>query len=142
MQIERSVLDAIRQHLIAAYPAEGCGFLVGQRQDDDVVVSRQLPVHNHRDADGAERTRYVVSPDDFLSAERAAAVDGLQVVGVYHSHPDVGAIPSTYDREHAWPWYRYLIVSVVRGVVEDERAWALADDRSNFVEHAVRVKEH
>ncbi len=142
MQIEHSVLDAIRQHLIAAYPAEGCGFLVGQRQDDDVVVSRQLPVHNHRDADGAEHTRYIVSPDDFLSAERAAVMDGLQVVGVYHSHPDVCATPSTYDREHAWPWYCYFIVSVMRGVVEEERAWELADDRNSFVEHVVCVKEH
>ncbi len=142
MQIERSVLHAIRQHLIAAYPAEGCGFLVGQRQGDDVLVSRQRPVHNHRDADGAERTRYFISPDDFLSAERAAAADGLQVVGVYHSHPNVGARPSTYDREHAWPWYRYLIVSVMRGVVKQECAWELADDRSSFVEHVLRVKEH
>ena len=139
MQIEHSVLDAIRQHLIAAYPAEGCGFLVGQRQDDDVVVSRQLPVHNHRDADGAEHTRYIVSPDDFLSAERVAVMDGLQVVGVYHSHPDVGATPSTYDREHAWPWYCYFIVSVMRGVVEEERAWELADDRSQFHEEKVIV---
>ena len=142
MQIERSVLDAIRQHLIAAYPAEGCGFLMGQRQGDDVLVSRRLPVHNHRDADGAEHTRYFISPEDFLSAERTAAVGALQIVGVYHSHPDVSARPSTYDREHAWPWYRYLIISVMSGVVEQECAWELADDRSSFVEHVLRVKEH
>ncbi len=142
MQIGRSVLAAIRRHLISAYPAEGCGFLVGARRPDgEVVISHQLPVDNHRVADGAARTRYFISPDDFRVAEREAAANGLQVVGVYHSHPDSAAQPSSYDREHAWPWYRYLIASVIGGVVEDERVWELTDDRGRFVEHAIRVKE-
>ena len=124
MQIARSVLVAIRRRLVAAYPAEGCGFLVGARgANGDVVISRQLPANNHRTADGAERTRYLISPEDFRFAEREAAVDGLLVLGMYHSHPDVAARPSSYDREHAWPWFRYLIVSVVGGVIKDERAW-------------------
>lgn len=142
MQIERSVLDAIRQHLTAVYPAEGCGFLIGRHVGDEVLVSVQRSVHNRRDANGAERTRYYISPGDFLSAERAATAAGLQIVGVYHSHPNVSARPSDYDREQAWPWYRYLIVSVMRGVVEQERAWELADDRSSFIEHELRVKEY
>lgn len=142
MQMVRSVLDAIRRHLIAAYPAEGCGFLVGARRPDgEVVISHQLPIDNHRVADGAARTRYFISPDDYRFAESEAAADGLQVVGVYHSHPDSAARPSSYDREHAWPRYRYLIASIIRGVVEDERAWELTDDRGRFVEHAIRVKE-
>ncbi len=142
MQIARSVLAAIRRHLVAAYPAEGCGFLVGNRRpNDEVVISHQLPVDNRRVGNEAERTRYLISPDDFRRAEREAAADGLHVVGVYHSHPDVAAQPSSYDREHAWPWYRYLIVSVVGGVAKDERAWELTEDRDSFVEHAINVKE-
>lgn len=142
MQIRRSVLADIRRHLVAAYPAEGCGFLVGARQrDGEVVINDRHPVNNHRFGDGAERTRYLISPDDFRLAERQAATDGLELVGVYHSHPDVAARPSSFDREHAWPWYLYLIVSIAGGVVKDERAWELTDDRSGFVEHAVRIKE-
>ena len=142
MQIARSVLVAIRRHLVTAYPAEGCGFLVGARRPDGaVVISQQLPVNNHRVTDGAARTRYFISPDDFRCAESEAAAAGLQVVGVYHSHPDSGPQPSSYDREHAWPWYRYLIVSVIGGVVKDERAWELTDDRGGFVERELRVKE-
>ena len=142
MQIARSVLAAIRRHLVAVYPAEGCGFLVGARRPDgNVVISHQLAVDNHRVADGAERTRYVISPEDFRFAESEAVADGLQIVGVYHSHPDSAAQPSSYDREHAWPRFRYLIASISGGVVEDERAWELTDDRAGFVEHAIRVKE-
>ena len=142
MQIARSVLAAIRRHLVAAYPAEGCGFLVGaQRANGEVVVNRELPITNGRVADGAAQHRYLISPDDFRSAECEATVAGLQIVGVYHSHPDVAAQPSAYDREHAWPWYRYLIVSIVGGAVKDERIWELTDDRSGFVQHELRIEE-
>ena len=142
MQIARSALAAIRRHLVTTYPAEGCGFLVGRRKPDgDVVVSHQLPVHNSRVADGAAESRYFISPGDFRAAERYAAASGFQIVGVYHSHPNVSARPSPYDREHAWPWYRYLIASVVGGAVRDERVWELTDDRRRFIEHVLRVEE-
>ncbi len=142
MQIARPVLTAIQRHLVAAYPAEGCGFLVGAHgPDGEVVISHRFPVNNHRVADGAERTRYFISPRDLQFAESEAAAVGLRVVGVYHSHPDSAAQPSSYDREHAWPWYRYLIVSLIGGVVKDERAWELTDDRGRFIEHAIHVKE-
>lgn len=142
MQIATSVLAAIRRHLVAAYPAEGCGFLVGARgANGEVVVSHELPIANRRVADGAARKRYFISPDDFRSAERDATASGLQIVGVYHSHPNVAARPSSYDQEHAWPWYRYLIVSVIGGAVRDERVWELTDDRRVFVEHILRIEE-
>ena len=105
------------------------------------MISQQIPVDNQLAADAAKRTRYSISPDDCRFAESVAAADGCQVVGVYHSHPDSPAQPSLYDREHAWPWYRYLIVSIIGGVVKDERNWELTDDRAHFVERALRVKE-
>lgn len=142
MQITRSVLAAIRQHLQSAYPTEGCGFLLGVRGPDGEVAVRQYrAVQNRRLAGRKARNRYLISPDDFLSAEHDATASGLQIVGVYHSHPDVAARPSSYDREHAWPWYRYLIVSVVSGAVRDERVWELTDDRRAFVEQLLQIEE-
>ncbi len=76
--------------------------------------------------------RYLIGPDDVVALERQAARDGLRVVGYYHSHPDAPAIPSDYDREHAWPWYIYLIVSVRDGRATEARAWRLLGDRSGF----------
>jgi len=141
MQIARSVLTAIRHHLQCAYPSEGCGFLMGVRgPDGEVLVSRSLTVKNRRVAGRKARNRYFISPDDFLSAEHDATASGLQIVGVYHSHPDAAARPSSYDQEHAWPWYRYLIVSVVGGAVRDERVWELTDTRA-FVEQLLQIEE-
>ena len=61
------------------------------------------------------RNRYLISPRDLLEAEKAARALGLDIVGVYHSHPDHPARPSEFDREHAFPWYSYIIVSVRGG---------------------------
>jgi proteasome lid subunit RPN8/RPN11 len=142
MRIAPGVLAEIRRHLAAAYPTEGCGLLLGTRgPNGDVVVCRQLPVPNRRAADAGGRTRYLIGPEDFLTAEREARQASLVVVGTYHSHPDVPARPSAYDTEHAWPRCCYLIASVAGGDVREERVWELHDDRSGFVERALEVKE-
>jgi proteasome lid subunit RPN8/RPN11 len=142
MQIDRAVLAGIQRHLAAAYPAEGCGFLLGVRgAGGGVVVARQLPVPNRREADGGARSRYLIGPDELRAAEREAAAAGWLVVGTYHSHPDAPARPSPYDAEHAWPWYRYLIVSVAGGVPREERVFELRDDRGGFVERALCVTD-
>ncbi len=142
VRIALGVLAEIRRHLIAAYPTEGCGLLLGTRgPNGDVIVRRQLPVPNRRANVGGGRTRYLIGPEDFLTAEREARQASLLVVGTYHSHPDVPARPSAYDTEHAWPSCCYLIASVGGGDVREERVWELRDDRSGFLERELEVKE-
>ena len=63
----------------------------------------------------SERNRFLIDPLEQLRVEKDARARGLDVLGYYHSHPDHPARPSNYDREHAWPWYSYVIVSVQRG---------------------------
>ena len=100
MQITLDAMKTIRRHLSAAYPFEGCGFLLGEPESaSEPVVLSALVGNNKRIPDGAARTRYLISPDDFLAAERDAAGMSLHIVGTYHSHPDVAARPSGYDLE-------------------------------------------
>ena len=77
-----------------------------------------FPLINRRD--DSPRNRFSITAEDFREAERAAREAGLEVVGWYHSHPDHPALPSEYDREHAWPWYSYVIVSVANGEAQDD----------------------
>jgi proteasome lid subunit RPN8/RPN11 len=56
----------------------------------------------------------------------------LEIIGVYHSHPDHPAQPSPYDLDHAWPFFSFVIVSVRNGTAEDLRSWELENDRSKF----------
>jgi proteasome lid subunit RPN8/RPN11 len=73
--------------------------------------------------------------------EKDARARGLEVLGYYHSHPDHPALPSISDREHAWPWYSYVIVSVERGSAKDLTCWVLAEDEGSFCPEPVEVVE-
>ena len=123
-------------HLVRAYPDEGCGVLLGRDEAGLRLVVDVVPVGNEQT--DSQRNRYVISPAQFLAAERRARDLGLDVVGFFHSHPDHPAEPSAFDLEHAWPYYSYLIVSVESGRVADTRSWRLADDRSHFVPEPIR----
>jgi len=106
-------------------PDEACGLLLGRwtREHVDVVAARECANLVRVRA----RDRYVLDPVDHLAAEEDARSRGLEVVGVWHSHPDQPAHPSEIDRRGAWAGWSYVIVGVSRGVVTDLRSWRLVD---------------
>jgi proteasome lid subunit RPN8/RPN11 len=136
IELTKELLAAIHREGEQTYPHECCGFLLGRLEGGAKVVTRVEPVVNARD-EANRHNRYLIGPDDFLRAEKAARAEGLDVVGFYHSHPDVEAKPSAYDTEYAWPWYSYVIVSVVKGKADHTRCWVLRDDRSGFEEEVM-----
>ncbi len=133
LEITAELLTAIERHGEAAYPHEGCGILLGRVEGDTRIVTEILPVENQREVD-ARHNRYLIPPDAVADSEEIAERRGLVVIGFFHSHPDHPARPSAFDREHAWPWYSYVITSVEHGRASGSRSWRLLDDRSQFVE--------
>jgi proteasome lid subunit RPN8/RPN11 len=121
----------IRDHGARDYPNECCGAMLGTDGNEGREVRALFPLINRRD--DSPRNRFSITPEDFRAAERAASEHGLDLLGWYHSHPDHPARPSEFDREHAWPWYSYVIVSVEKGVPKDLTSWQLEDDRTKFV---------
>lgn len=100
-------------------------------------VHALFPLVNRRD--DSPRNRFSVGAEDVLAAEKAASEQNLDLIGWYHSHPDHPAHPSDYDREHAWPWYSYIIVSVAAGAPAEMTSWRLADDRSGFAPEMIEM---
>jgi len=68
-----------------------------------------------------------------VRVEASADRDGLTLVGFYHSHPDHPAVPSEYDREHALPFFHYLVQAVAGGQPGEAAAWILEENRNVFV---------
>jgi len=130
IRIPDRLLGEIRAHGTKAYPEECCGALVGQANGAGKVVRMTRPFAN-RSADARER-RYYVGPDAYRVAEAWARAQGLDVVGIYHSHPDHPAKPSDFDREQAWPWYSYVILNVEDGQAGELTSWVLTDERDRF----------
>jgi proteasome lid subunit RPN8/RPN11 len=132
-------LDLIKRHGERTYPEEGCGVLVGRTNGGTKIVEEVRPTENARL--DSRHNRYLIPPDDILRLERQARARGCEVVGFFHSHPDHPARPSEYDRDHAWPWYSYIIVAVAGGLALDVRSWVLTDDRSHFEPEDIGLAE-
>jgi proteasome lid subunit RPN8/RPN11 len=144
--ISRELTEKIRAHGAETYPHECCGALLGH--DSDFAANGEkpgreilglFPLVNRRD--DSPRNRFSVTAEDVREAEKAARAQGLEVVGWYHSHPDHPARPSEYDREHAWPWYSYIIVSVQGGAAQEMTSWRLNDDRAEFAPEGIEIRQ-
>jgi len=130
--VPEAVLETIRAHGRESYPEECCGGLLGVLLDERgrVRVVRAEAIAN-ASREQRER-RFAVDPRDYLRLERRADELRLSLVGFYHSHPDHPAAPSEYDREHAFPFLHYLILSVDRGRPGEATSWVLSEDRGVF----------
>jgi proteasome lid subunit RPN8/RPN11 len=98
-------------HAYDGYPLEACGLLVGRGNR----VSRFVPCTNV----AASAKVYTVDPLEHLRAERAAEAEGLEVIGVMHSHTHSDPYPSPTDVTQApdGGWH-YVIVGLKREAPE------------------------
>jgi proteasome lid subunit RPN8/RPN11 len=156
LRITQAQMESIRGHGAQDYPSECCGALLGKVEGESKQVMEVVALKNLRHDPGqaqqllpvddlareTERNRFLIDPLEQLRMEKDARSRGLDVLGYYHSHPDHPARPSVYDREHAWPWYSYIIVSVDRGVAKDLTCWVLAEDGGVFNPESVEVVEN
>jgi proteasome lid subunit RPN8/RPN11 len=136
--IPADLLRSIHAHGEAAYPNEGAGLLLGQTAEGGKSVVDILPLANEWEA-GEQYHRYMLTPQDMLRGEQEAARRGLDVIGIFHSHPDHPAEPSTMDRDWAWPWFSYVITSVQTARAVVSRSWLLREDRSAFDEESIQA---
>jgi proteasome lid subunit RPN8/RPN11 len=137
--IREECAERIRAHGVETYPHECCGSLLGRDKSTEDGRQREIlgvfPLVNRRE--DSPQNRFSVSARDVIAAEKEASARGLEVVGWYHSHPDHPAKPSEYDREHAWPWYSYVIVSVRERVAKEMASWRLREERDAYDEEEI-----
>jgi len=138
LRIDSATLDLIRRHGEASYPREGAGFLLGRDHNGTRQAVRALPQAN-RAPEAMQSRRYEIAPEDVMATENEAEKVGLEVLGIFHSHPDHPPVPSATDLDAALPWYSYLITSIDRGRAVQSRSWRLSEDRGELVEEELDV---
>ncbi len=113
------------------YPREACGTLIGRRDQRAEGSLVEVLTLTHGDnlnieaRNASAHDRYTLDPAHLVRAEAAACAQGLEVVGIWHTHPDQLAVPSELDRKNAWGGWCYLIASVTSGGEVDLRSWRL-----------------
>ena len=135
----QAVLEEIHAHGREAYPEECCGALLGSSLAGGGRVMRAERTINA--SEEARERRFRVAPRDYLRLERLADALGLALLGFYHSHPDHGAAPSDYDREHAFPSLHYVVLAVASGRPQEINSWVLSEDRGAFEREELRIED-
>jgi proteasome lid subunit RPN8/RPN11 len=105
--------QAMVTHAESTYPNECCGVMLGQHHDGRKVVTEVVALTNS--FAGAQSARYEIKPEDLLAADRAARERGLDVIGIFHSHPDCDAYFSETDLKNSCPWFSFVVMSVQGG---------------------------
>ena len=132
--VPKHLIEQMNAHVEKAYPEEGAGFLIGGKGE----VKEILALSNSRE-EGARHNRFLFTPEDYLQAELKADRLEMDLIGVFHSHPDCPNIPSEYDREWAQPFFSYIITRVDNGKAVNSRSWRLLEDRSRYEEEEIEI---
>ncbi len=113
IEIEKTAWSAMVEHAQSTFPNECCGALLGRVDGDNKLVSLAVPIENAYE--GARGARYEIKPEDLLAADREARAHGMDLVGIFHSHPDCDAYFSETDLKNSCPWYSFVILSIKNG---------------------------
>ena len=135
LKIGAGGVEHIHDHARETYPEECSGVIVGMTAEGMRIVVDVWRAENTHEEERSRR--FLIDPLVYMKFEEQADERDLEILGVYHSHPDHPAEPSEYDREHAWPGWSYIIASVSSSQVEDMRSWVLKDDRSGYDEEPI-----
>jgi len=116
IRIEREAWDKMVAHAQDTYPNECCGAMLGMIDGERKNVSVAIELDNA--FDGGQEERYELRPEDLLQADREARRQGMDLIGIFHSHPDCDAYFSETDLKNSCPWYSFVVLSVKRGAFD------------------------
>ncbi|MDJ0599640.1 MAG: M67 family metallopeptidase [Crocosphaera sp.] len=146
-------LQQIHRHAEMTYPEECCGLLLGTLEGDNkrVIDVREtenswtnemnenlpnIPSSNQQPL--SKKNRFSIDPSVLLEIQKEVRDRSLNIIAIYHSHPDHPPIPSAFDREIAWSDYSYLIVSLRQSKFINIKSWKLKENR-HFEEEIITI---
>ena len=123
--------DKLVTHAIGKQPSESCAMLFGKKVGDNWNVKEVFLTQNIDDS----QTNFTISPEELLKGYQIAEKNQLEVVGIFHSHPNSDAIPSNTDKKfmqnNPVPWI------IFSGVNNDLKAYLLD---STVIEIQIKIE--
>lgn len=122
IQIRREVLTQVLEEALRFPNRECCGLLAGL----DSIITQAFPATNAL----ASVTAYEIAPDELFRLMKEIRADGLEMMGIYHSHPKGDNSPSSTDISRAYyPNAAYFIISPLPDSPQTVRAFSIRDGR-------------
>ena len=122
--LNQKQIDSLIQHSEKAGVAESCAMLLGTHNEQQWNVKE---VFLTRNADTNSEETFTISPEDLLYGYKLAEEKHMELVGIFHSHPNSAATPSNTDRKFMKlngniPWI------IFSGINTDFKAYILDED--------------
>lgn len=137
IEIEKPAWDIMVRHAEATYPRECCGVMIGFIDSDHKKVIEARALENVYT--GGQEDRYEIRPADLLEADRWARNQGLDVIGIFHSHPDCAAYFSKTDLENSCPWYSFVVLSVEKGKFDHANSFLPNAEQTEAPQEVLKV---
>ena len=122
--------DQLITHAIEQQPHESCAMLLGKKVDDAWNIKEVFLTQN---IDNSQKN-FTISPEELLKGYQLAEKMHLELVGIFHSHPNSDAIPSNTDKKfmqnNPVPWI------IFSGVNNDLKAYLLD---STIIEIQIKI---
>ena len=114
--------DQLITHAIKQQPLESCAMLLGKKVDDAWNIKEIFLTQNIDNS----QINFTISPEELLKGYQLAEKMHLELVGIFHSHPNSDTTPSDTDKKfmqnNPVPWI------IFSGVTNDLTAYLLNSD--------------
>jgi proteasome lid subunit RPN8/RPN11 len=100
-------IEILKKHAKSCVPNESCAILFGKILDNKYIVKDIFPAKNIENSSYS----FTISPEELIKAYETAEKRSLDVIAIFHSHPDSSAYPSSTDKKfmetNPVPWIIY-----------------------------------
>ena len=106
----------------AQKPYESCAILVGNETDENWTVKEVVLTENT----AKSKVTFTISPDKEFEVDQKAKESNMEIVCIFHSHPESEAQPSETDKKfmrvNPFPWIIYS------GTTKEMNCFVLQDE--------------
>ena len=94
--LSKSQVQILVNHARKSIPNESCAMLFGNTINGEVLVDEVFLTKNIENSP----VNFTISPEELIAAYDTAEKKKLSVIGIFHSHPDSVAYPSSTDKKY------------------------------------------
>ena len=141
--LNQKQVDVLMQHSEKSGVSESCAMLFGIHSNQQWNVKEVFLTHNsygNNTGNGSPETNFIISPEQLLEGYQLAEKKQLELVGIFHSHPNSAASPSNTDKKYMKvngdiPWI------IFSGLNTDLRAFMLEENMEDMKEIKIEIME-
>lgn len=131
VKISKTIVDMIFEQARGEAPIEACGYLVGK---DGAVIRHFAMTNVDKSTD-----HFSLDPVEQFGVLKAARSEGLEIIGVYHSHPESPARPSAEDLKLAVDPNMIYVIASIKDKIDTIKAFRIKE--GNIREEILEIEE-